>query len=534
MLTAAEQAELDLLEAEIAKEESFRATQSTGLTAEEQAELDLLEKDIESEEAGQSSFINNLITNIDKYTGAASTRSSAMALLEGRDPLKAFSQGYSQPEKAPTGEQIAAKMGFSQEPLVTATDITVPSKVVPRPGRNVYQQIGDEQEVVKPLEEGAPLGPSPSQLTGIGLDMALDPSLAAGKVLKGIRAASEGLKLTGIAKSGVAKATAKLNKLARQKAFEAAGPMLGDFRKIKKTRGNDFVETLGKRIIDDDLIKAGDSVKNIAERSSDRLDDIVDSMRSLKSEVGQKVEFVDFEELAKTLKKELSGTAKGIGAADIKAGTEKVLDDIATIGTGTFDDIIEQRQIADEYVNFAKRMSDMPADQKIYYKIRTALNDKAEEILRNVDKYNGTDLAKRFRDLNRDYSEVRTIFDIADDKASREAANMMMGLSDRQAGIGAATVMAAQGKPVKAAAIGVASAAASKILKSRGNSVAAKFINRIAKISESSPDALGKYMDILERAAAVSPERYAQEAMRLKRDRDFRDRVYRATNERKK
>jgi hypothetical protein len=58
-------------------------------------------------------------SKVDQYTGAASTRAGLGALLDGESPLGAAKKQYSEPsETAPTGKELAMKVGLSDEEYI--------------------------------------------------------------------------------------------------------------------------------------------------------------------------------------------------------------------------------------------------------------------------------------------------------------------------------------------------------------------------------------------------------------------------------
>lgn len=522
MLTADEQAELEYLQRNLEQPK-------TGLTADEEAELELLQEELKSEDDEQS-FLSQLSEGLDKYTGSASARSGVKALIEGKPFFEAVRQPFQDYSKTPTGTDIASQLGFSQEPIVKAEPIEQPLKVIPRPGRQTFQAIGKEKEIIQPIEEGAALGPSPAQIAGTATDIALDPSFAVGKAAKGIKAASRALGVTGKMAEVTKSAASKLTRLSRKQAFKSAGAMLKDFRKQ-----SDRVEELGKRLIDEDLIKAGDDVKKIAQRAGDKLEEVDEIAKGFRGQVSDNITTVDFNNITENIRKKVNASLSGkIGKKKALELANDTLDEIAEIGTGSFQEIIEKRREIDELINYGKRAQDLPINQKVYKTIRDSLNDQAENILKVADAQNGTDLAKQFRDINKRYSEIITIKDIADDKAAREAANRFLSLGDRITGGAGIVTGAAAGGTVGSVIGGAALAGAARLARTRGGSAAARFLNLTANAVNKAPDALGKYSNILIKASEASPERFAATVLRLRRDDDFRKRLFRLKNERKK
>lgn len=131
MLTPEEQAELAALETEANPQRVPAApTRKPGdltnlniqvLSPEEDAELAALEQefaqrpDYSQQNGGVLDNIGNAITavgeTVDSYTGAP-TRSAVNAVLDGNNPISAFASQFGEsPAKAPTGSELAKKMG---------------------------------------------------------------------------------------------------------------------------------------------------------------------------------------------------------------------------------------------------------------------------------------------------------------------------------------------------------------------------------------------------------------------------------------
>lgn len=131
MLSPAEQAELDALEqdqqrapaAPSRKPGDLENVNIHVLTPDEEAELNALEQDFQQRpdytpqnEGGILDTLGNAVTavgeTVDSYTGAP-TRSAANAILDGKNPISAFTGQFGEdPNLAPTGKELALKMGI--------------------------------------------------------------------------------------------------------------------------------------------------------------------------------------------------------------------------------------------------------------------------------------------------------------------------------------------------------------------------------------------------------------------------------------
>jgi len=110
-------------------------------------------------------------TFIDKYSGAP-VRAAVGAAQNNENPINAYvNQFGANPEDAPTGKEIAQRMGVGE---------TRPSDVIP----SLYSDSGKEWFKLK---RGGLLDPTASGAAGLGLDVALDPTnlIPAGDIAKG-------------------------------------------------------------------------------------------------------------------------------------------------------------------------------------------------------------------------------------------------------------------------------------------------------------------------------------------------------------
>lgn len=170
-------------EKELAELEAMESGQSR-LTPEEEAELAQLES-AQAEQpnifqrAGQAALegLSEAGRAIDQYTGAP-TRAAIGAIQEGKNPLEAYSQQFGEePEKAPTGKDIASKAGLSREEGILG--------VSPAGAVGLAVDIIADPLTFIPFGQVAKLG---AKGGSIGLGMA---AKAGGKALKGSAKAAD-------------------------------------------------------------------------------------------------------------------------------------------------------------------------------------------------------------------------------------------------------------------------------------------------------------------------------------------------------
>jgi hypothetical protein len=187
MLTPQEEAELAALEQEFAPvQKQVNASQSatsrnpqalenvsmSGLSPSEEMELSALEQEFSGREIVNPQIESkSLITQVgelyDQYSGSAPLRSAVGSFIDNgsiKQSLGTFSNQYgADPNQAPTGMELAQKMGLSDE--------TLPGQI----------QISDAQKE-RQAKLGGNYGPTPqggslsqASVAGFGLDVALDP-----------------------------------------------------------------------------------------------------------------------------------------------------------------------------------------------------------------------------------------------------------------------------------------------------------------------------------------------------------------------
>lgn len=203
MLTREEQAELDALEQDTQRAPAAPARQPSDLdihvlTPEEDAELAALEQDFGnrpnySAKPSQNTFLESVgdglsaVGNaVDSVTGAP-TRSAFNAILDGNNPISAFANQFAgDPNHAPTGKELALKMGVD--------DST--GKVMTNP------RTGISSRTTK----------SDADIVGFGLDVGTDwtnalPFVPVGKIATKTRSFLKGSAKAAEAAEDAAKAT---------------------------------------------------------------------------------------------------------------------------------------------------------------------------------------------------------------------------------------------------------------------------------------------------------------------------------------
>jgi hypothetical protein len=231
---------------------------------------------------------------IDSYTGAP-TRKAIGALQDGDNPISAFKDQFGEnPDLAPTGKQIAQKAGVPDTPLSQVapnhfSDYRDPElerleKIAAgkslwsdeaKAVRDYFERLPKEAqiELQKPRRGGAN-DITASGAAGLGVDVLADPTLAAGKIAKGVEYAGKGIqelaKVTPIVKDiNVAAIPGKVAEGAKSAGKTAITAFLGPNReaidrylaRASEVKGAKSVEEI-KNVLDDTVQGLFDDVSN--------------------------------------------------------------------------------------------------------------------------------------------------------------------------------------------------------------------------------------------------------------------------------
>lgn len=166
------------------------------------------------------------------------------------------------------------------------------------------------------------------------------------------------------------------------------------------------------------------------------------------------------------------------------------------------------KRALDEDINYAK--VDMPAASKALLRLRSMLNSaiesKADEVAQAVGE---PDVAQLFREAKAVFSSMSIGERVAQNQVTSQASNRLIAPSDYAAGIGGAVMNAASGgAALPAMAAGAGMAAAHKLVRTRGNQVAAAVFHGLSgngllrAVAENASEMLGKFSGPI--AAAIA------------------------------
>lgn len=251
---------------------------------------------------------------LDSVTGAP-TRAAIGAAQDGKNPLSAFASQFAEdPDRAPTGKQIAQKAGVSERPVYDTSD------------ENFDQLMMTDPTIARDL--GALRGITRSGAAGVAIDVAADPTtfIPVGKVAKGAAKAGDALQ-------GAKVVTGKgLKGLAETSAFKSSGAMLKDFR-VANDKGK--VNQLGRYMLDNGL-EAFDDVESIAKKFESRAETAGKALDDVYSKAGEKFKTIldkvgfdpkrDKAEILAAARSELGNT---VGSNEAVKSLSKYLDEVS-------------------------------------------------------------------------------------------------------------------------------------------------------------------------------------------------------------
>lgn len=322
---------------------------------------------------------------------------------------------------------------------------------------------------------------------------------------------------------------------ANTQAVKAAGGMLKDMRILN---ANDKIDEIGKFALDKGIVKAGDTVHDVAEKSDavreaagKKLDDVyktaldaiekqglsnVENVPSInrpqikgfnplnaKNEILTSIEekMGDSPDKKQALRKVRSYLNQLIEDYGDKELTPKVANNIKTK--------------LDQQINYSRNpLTKNPAAEQGFSVMRDYVNDAVKSHIDQIGQAIGDEgLAKSLHAANKEYGFAKQLQTMSEDRVSRETANRMFGLTDTiagAAGAGAGSIIgAASGHGVEGGAVlGLLSAGANKLARTAGPGALAEAAHKAEPILEKTAVPLGKMLEkapkeVLQKAAIM-------------------------------
>ena len=268
-------------------------------------------------------------------------------------------------------------------------------------------------------------------------------------------ATGAGTALTGKALKAIANSPESLKTLAQDSALKGSGAMLKDFRSLE---GKGKTAELGQYMLDNNLIKAGDTVEDVATKAGAARKDAGSQLEGLYKKAVSKFQegpgeaplfdagfnpVRDKDQMLSEVSKAM-GNQEGKKSALTRLGSyidqlaedhgDKILDPKAT------QDIKTEM---DKVAGWARNpLTKEPATEGAYKEARRIISKKIDS---EIERLGDGASVKALKQANSDYGNAKQVETIASDKVNREMANRRVSLTDTIAGGGGLAAGAAAG-----------------------------------------------------------------------------------------
>jgi hypothetical protein len=468
-LSSQEQAELAQLEKEVGNQANLRISPSVkgaGLSKSEQDELQRLE--------GQVGHLapKNQVAQAPGYAQTALEHGANTAALGYLPQLQAAAQpAIFKALNAITGQSVEPdsyvdsrdanikrlQAEAKANPKTSlASDITggaVGAMATPIPG------IGPAKGLLGAVGKGMAYGAGYGALANPGdVEGEVDPlqlSERAKNSAKGLAVGGVTGGATDLTANALENLYPSLKNLARGQALKASGARLKDLRVLE---GNDRAEKLADYALNNGLVKAGDTAESIAGKAAAKnkaagegLDKVYSEAQAALDQNAGAVKggfspVVDRDNLLEQANQSL-GNSEGKASALDRLG--KYLDQIK----GDYGDrVLSPREAndvkgaMDDVVNYERNpLRGSPTSEEAFKSGRGYVGNKiADQVQELGDMSGNPELADSLSKNNSDYGMSKRLSGMSKDKAMREAANRMFGLTDTiSGGVGSAAGLAA-------------------------------------------------------------------------------------------
>ncbi len=395
--------------------------------------------------------------------------------------------------------------------------------------------------------------------TGFGLGAANNPGDVEGelnplqgeeRLMNAGKGAVFGLATQGagevIGKAGevVKNAPKTLERAANSSAFKATGAMLKDFR---KAFGNNTPEEIGKTLIAKKIVQAGDSLEQIAIKTSTAKQEAGQTIRKVYDQVNKFIggaatgaqKFTRREQALLDSTKlngtKIAGDARvavikafknSPGNTEAKAKVLSALDDVAAMGDDIeLPDLIEARMGIDDQINYAKKMGDLPIVQQQLKTLRDSIHKAIQQRVRAVGVVvKDKKLIENLRTANKEYGHLATAEKTAVDRISRTEANNFFSLGDKIVGAAAGAGDITRAESPEDAAKSIITGFLTAYLSRQGRTYGPAMLSATSrKFGEAlqKPAAMAKFGEPLIEAAKRSPQEFQALINQLGKDPEF-------------
>lgn len=324
------------------------------------------------------------------------------------------------------------------------------------------------------------------QLTGESLMAAIGHGALFGGLAGGAMGAGGSLALSG-GKGLAAKLSPQLREVAEGQAWKAivtGGNMAKVTRQADKLPGG--VKSVQRWLLDEGIVKAGDSVQDIAPRISALKDEAGDKLSSLLVQAEQSG--AKFDRMAAVGRINREVTDELMKSPSLNAGVLSAVDKagedfgVAASKEGTIQAMHDFRKQIDSHIDWNKAAASRSPTESAFVKIRSILEDEIDKAGDKAASTMGKSWGEEYRATKLDFRRA-TVADAAA-KESVQAAVRNNALGLRASAMGGAGMAAAvmSGHPL--ALVGaVATTAAAKLAQDRGAATAASVLDKIADLA---------------------------------------------------
>lgn len=315
-----------------------------------------------------------------------------------------------------------------------------------------------------------------------------------------------GAALGGAAQYGISKLdklAPYLKKVAEQRAVKAATGQ--NKRVIKEAVKSGRLQQMGRHLLEDE-----DPVISLISKSETIAPKLADKQAKIGAQIGE-------------IAKEIDTVAPQ--AVDGKAISQRILDEAAKIPDLPQTRGVQQRML-DTAAQFEKmgnidfkqaqllknqfKVSAMDHTQEatmksasnaMYGAVKDQMDDAAQMIAEMHPEERVRNLLGQYKTLKDKYGTYKVLNQAAKDQEAANISNRFVSPSDYGLGIGAGTVAAITGATMPhAALLAAGGAVVNKVGRQYGSAFAAKSLNKIANMIQSTPEKLGRYAPMLKKA----------------------------------
>lgn len=334
-------------------------------------------------------------------------------------------------------------------------------------------------------------------LKGGDIKQSAKDALSAGALLEGAGLGVKGAVASGSMLSGM------VGDMAALKAFKAAA---GNSAKAAEGLSREDMVAQGRQLLNEGIVSFGDSAKNIMEKAQEGADEAWNKIVGIFKKTGDEP-LVD-------------GNAIGM----------KILDQADQIGGhGNTSTIKELQDQAGNYINSGQMTLSKAQQEKNSWKFKPNADFDARNIVKSavgtemenaVNKAEVPGLGQEYADAKASYGANINAAKNAERTNKAYEKNNSLSLGDKAAAGLVAMVPGIPG-PIKAGFM-AAAAGTNKLIRNRGNATAAASLDKMAQIMDASPQALGKFSDVLNQALQRGPSQLATTHEQLLQNPEYR------------